>query len=68
LTQEALLLKLRDLQYKEMKLDIKEDADWVEARRSKTFDESSMSQMANLAGRRDAGGEAALDHLQIQNI
>ena len=63
MTQEALLFKLRDLQYKEMKLDIKEEADWAEARRSKTFDESSMSQIANLTGRRNDRGEVKQDHL-----
>jgi hypothetical protein len=50
-----------------MRLDIKEEADWVEARRSKTFVESSMSQMANLIGERNAHGEAEIDHLQLQN-
>ena len=67
LTQAELLLKLRDLQYKEMRLDIKEDADWGEARRSKSFDEASMSQMRNLAGRGTARGGAQLEHLEIQD-
>ena len=67
LSQAELLLKLRDLQYKEMRLDIKEEADWAEARRSKSFDESSMSQMRNLVGGGAARGEATLDHLEIED-
>jgi tetratricopeptide (TPR) repeat protein len=67
LTQAALLLKLRDLQYKEMRLDIKEEADWVEARRSRSFAESSMSQMRDPAGGGTARGEAEPDHLEIED-
>jgi len=68
LTQEELLLKLRDLQYKEMRLDIKEEADWVEARRSKTFIESSMSQIANLTGKSNAQGERRLSANNLDHL